>query len=135
MTAAPLLSMVFPLPFPADQIWYVISCFYLLYMWIPTVPVIGTGLITGLSMRRLDTAWSVTTGVLVGTAVMIANPILMFAVFRLDSFMTVSGRDLPPVTTAEVTAQAIGAAVGSAITWGILWAWQSRERRHHEGVR
>ncbi len=135
MVTAPLLSTVGGVP--GSEFFYFLSCFFLVYMYIPFVPALVTGALCGVIMRHMDAAWTVVIGFAVGVVVMVFTPILVFGYLLPDtaSFLKAPGGvDFPPIETGELVTQSGGAAVGAIITWAICWMWHSRERRHYEVV-
>lgn len=133
MVAAPLLSTVGGVP--GREFFYILCCFFLVYIYLPFVPALVTGTLCSATMRRLDPFWPVVIGFAVGVVMMVFIPILVFGYLLPDtaSFLKAPGRvDFPPIETGELVAQSGGAAVGAVITWAICWVWHSRERRHNE---
>lgn len=106
---------------------YLFACAFLIYVWLPTAPVILAGVIGGLAIKRVNTVPATTLGFGIAFAVMCCNWYLFTLVFRLDSFLH-STDPWPAVTAVEVAAQAGGAAVGVMLVLAILWVWRAAER-------
>lgn len=133
LNAAPIFALEIT---DISTLLYVVSHLFFIYVWLPIVPSMVVGVLSGYTMNEYDEFLGLVWGFGVGLVVAVAGLVILLSVPGLDGSLTreTGGTLIHPPSAGEFLCQAAVGTLGMVITlMGCRWR-RKRQLKEREGI-